>query len=229
MKKECKTHLIPTEEITGIVLHGSGLDPFYNTNKNLGYHEAVYAVNNIGGTYQHLYITDDSKIGEGDWFINETNSYIGLGLCQVTSSREGSSKLKTPKSDSHFVAASIKYLQKEDGFRKIIASTDKSLGLPMIQQDFIKQYCENPVESVMVEYEERCIDDKCNGSGKCGPCIITKLILKLKGNCIIISPIEEKMYSKEEVIEKGKGLLDKLEIEEDDVQEYFDEWVKENL
>lgn len=39
----------------------------------------------------------------------------------------------------------------------------------------------------------------------------------------------QKMYSREEVIRKGRDLLDKLEIEEDDVQEYWNEWIKENL
>ena len=97
--------------------------------------------------------------------------------------------------------------------------------LPQIQQSFIEEYCKaGGIDKVLVEYEEMCIDDNCDGSGKCGPCLITKQVLKTdSNNCIIIHPVEEKMYSKEEVIKMfwdcHGGVLDQDQIK----------WIKENL
>ena len=67
--------------------------------------------------------------------------------------------------------------------------------LPQIQQSFIEEYCkQGGIDKVLVEYEEMCIDDNCDGSGKCGPCLITKQVLKTdSNNCIIIHPVEESL------------------------------------
>jgi len=271
MKKECKIYSLETLDLNPVTV--PFVDCSIGKTKKLHIHHAggqFRRMIKLGGVPKHLYITDDSKIGEGDWFINETNSYIGLGLCQVTSSREGSSKLKTPKSDSHFVAGSIKYLQKEDGFRKIIASTDKKLwkmsdktnrkidnafkqhnpypildkselrSVYGIHQDFIKQYCENPCESVMVEYvNSRTKDSRELEWDEDG--LADEWVLKLKDKCIIISPIEEKMYSREEVI----SLIRKFSEYADDQIDHQginsaccsigscdwdeDKWIEENL
>ena len=43
--------------------------------------------------------------------------------------------------------------------------------LPQIQQSFIEEYCKaGGIDKVLVEYEEMCIDDNCDGSlGDCDP------------------------------------------------------------
>jgi len=80
---------------------------------------------------QHLYITSDEEIKEGDWYYN--NHYNSVALC-----------------------TSIHALNRNNQF-KIIATTDTSLELPQLSQSFIKTYIEaynngKVIDKVMVEY-----------------------------------------------------------------------------
>jgi|TARA_R110000851_G_scaffold56073_7_gene131248 hypothetical protein len=132
----------------------------------------------------HIYITIPQEVEDikvGDWFINDTNDYIGIGLCQLITNKDGwSCTLNTPKVKGHYVAASIDYLQKEDVYRKIIATDDPKLyrkkvyrisdkgetlpqdergtyewvkHIPQPQQSFIEEFVANPDGEWEVEYE----------------------------------------------------------------------------
>lgn len=81
-----------------------------------------------GNEFQHLYIISNEEIKEGDWVINYYNVIAKWG---------GHGDL--------------------NGCKKIIASTDKSLGLSEPSQDFLKLYIEeynksNQIKKVLVEY-----------------------------------------------------------------------------
>ena len=138
-----------------------------------------------------LYLVDDSSIKEGDW-------YFLL-------------KDKTPMTtcNDEIVLENLNIL----GCKKIIATTDKYLGLedvgkagysvdefypelPQLQQSFIEEYCGNPVGKVMVEYEYY----KQNGM----PDESSSLRLKLnQDNTVNITSVEDdsvKMYTAAEVI-----------------------------
>lgn len=74
--------------------------------------------------FQHLYFLSDEEIKEGDWKYNPTLNHI------------------------------VRHIIYSDGDKKIIASTDKSLGLPRPSDKFIQKYCElGGIDSVMIEYE----------------------------------------------------------------------------
>ena len=89
---------------------------------------------------QHLYVLSNDEIKEGDWCID----YVEV--------EEGKYKQKIYKK--------IKGFQYKDSFteRKIIASTDKTLGLPELPVEFIESYYIhfnnwNKIDNVVVEYE----------------------------------------------------------------------------
>ncbi len=82
------------------------------------------------GEMQHLYILSDEEIKEGDWYITLTND-----ICKC-----GNKTNFTPKG------------------KKIITSTDESLGLSKPSDSFIQKYVKKynegkPITDVLVEYE----------------------------------------------------------------------------
>lgn len=197
MRHKAQIHMLSTEDKTGINLYLQSL-----------YVEAVHHDNDIPfGTQlipmpsevsvpQHLYITVSQEvelIKEGDWMTDGREIYYN--------------KIQL---DAYI------------GFRKIIATTDKKIyqykihnegrvkvDLPQIPQQFIKEYCDKGgIDTVMVGYEEilRCY--KCNKLEE--DCIDTSPnclgyfegIDKPKlnpDNTIIIHPLEEKMYSRQDM------------------------------
>ena len=103
----------------------------------------------------HLYIISDDEIKEGDWCVTNLNKM---------------EKFNSPWKGE----IEISYKQET---RKIIASTDSSLNLPNISEEFIKLYIEkynsgNPIDEIEVEYEEFVIE---NGNSK--PFKITKYFI----------------------------------------------------
>lgn len=84
--------------------------------------------------YQHLYFTSDEQIKESDWYIDDTNTI------------------------RKSITSDINYWQQRKDYRKIIATTDTSLGLPEPSKEFIQSYIEaynkqSPITEVMIEYE----------------------------------------------------------------------------
>ena len=111
-----KVHMLPTEDIENY--------PLYIHDK--GYLiEGKYRVGEPSGTQKHLYFTTDEEIKEGDWCIDLISVQLGGQPRLVRASREFARD--TPAG--------------EDAF-KIVASTDKSLGLPQPSQAFIEKYVE---------------------------------------------------------------------------------------
>lgn len=85
---------------------------------------------------QHLLILSDEEIKEGDWVYSNKGT---LNIQQVSQ--------KTFHDKRNY------------GWKKIIATTDKSLGLPEPPQSFITKYVEeynkgNVITDVMVEYDD---------------------------------------------------------------------------
>ena len=225
MKKEANVHMLPTEDITNIVVFN---DDLYLNN---GYIEEddQYLLGDATSNshqepksafeFQHLYFTTDEKIKEGDHFYNPATNEILFA----------SKEMLSWNSDT---------TQEHKGWRKIISSTDPKLKLckqidvcgkslsgkcicpdtvPQIPQSFIEEYCnQGGIDKVDVEYwiveKEYSITKK------------REIEIKVdSNNCIIIHPVEEKMYSKEEVIKMfwdcHGGVLDQDQIK----------WIKENL
>lgn len=111
---------------------------------------------------QHLYFTTDEEILKGDWYYSPE---YGVLQCQVD-------------------IPNIDY--KKEGCRKIVSSTDESLGLARPSNAFLKKYCES--------YNYGKVITKVN--------IECKLYHGIKispDNTISIAKIEERTYTQKEV------------------------------
>lgn len=119
------------------------------------------------GIYQHIYITSNEKIKEGDWKYDTKLNIV------------------------------IQHGSYTDGCKKIIATTDTSLGLPKPSQQYIEHYVAeynkgNIITKVLVEYEEATEYDKVYNKEKYFP------RLKLNpDNTINISLIKDNWNKKE--------------------------------
>jgi hypothetical protein len=131
--------------------------------------------------WYHLYITTDEEIKEGDWYYWSVTNTIQKAI------KDSLGRL--PKI--------------EDGSKKIIATTDKSLGLASPSTSFIEKFVEeynkgNIITKVIVEYEsvEYCrpmpmVHQKY---------YISKVKINPKDNTITIKKVKDS-WSREEVID----------------------------
>lgn len=97
---------------------------------------ACYNLSNIKS--QHLYITSNQEIKKDDWYIFDVGYASGVKQADLDD---------------------IENIHLEIDPKKIIATTDTSLGLPQPSQSFIEKYIEeynkgNQIIDVMVEAEE---------------------------------------------------------------------------
>jgi hypothetical protein len=167
---------------------------------------------------QHLYITSDDEIKDGDWYINNIIPHT----IRVEQSKGANSKSFYDSKD----------------VRKIIATTDTSLKiitgivgsgtgvpLPSPSESFIKAYIEsynngNVIEDVLVEVETIHADRAPNG---------WETLLKLKDNNIIIKKVKDS-WSREEVKTLLLRYQNRLSYAHRDVWGYVTkEWIDENL
>lgn len=127
--KECMVVMLDTDTPSKLgFLTQKGKDVFNDLRWFKG-HELPKILDSVN---QHLYITSDDEIKEGDWVIFRGGKPFRCG------------------SDEH---AGL-------GFLKIIATTDTSLGLPQPSDKFIQAYIEaynkgEKIDKVLVEYEKK--------------------------------------------------------------------------
>jgi hypothetical protein len=89
---------------------------------------------------QHLYFLSNDEIKEGDWCFDILNN--------ITYQYKGGNNIKWNKG----------LLEQ---LKKIIATTDESLGLPRPSNEFLKKFCElGGVDKVLVEYEKESYTDR---------------------------------------------------------------------
>ena len=227
MKKESQVIIIPTDKASCIHRNKVKTDSGYEY--RLTYHETPSKCKNDGllSGNQHLYITTDEEIKEGDWYIDDAN--------QVRQA----------------VTSDLEYWETRKEYKKIIATTDKSLiietwydsidlgkqpryvNLPSIQQSFIEAYCKNPVDKVMIEYT---LPDKIKNAlimGNLSRAQDSDYILKVDShNEIIISVIEERLYDRDEMWQcVAQSHITRKDMKNpfDELPEWFDKWVKETL
>ena len=210
MSKEAQVVMLPTEGL-GVIMSETGP---YDT-EMVVISELPENLRDHDRPHNHLYITTDDEIKEGDWFI-----WLKYNLVERATKKDNNKEC-----------------------RKIIATTDPKLyvneiveedmhlykkPLPKIPQSFIEEYCKaGGIDKVLVEYENIKKDRPAyvdhhgitilNGSDE-----ITQLKLD-SNNCIIIHPVEEKMYSASQVRKMfwdcHDGVLDENQLK----------WIKENL
>lgn len=198
--------MLATEDKTNILL--------WNTTKNLEYYPKPFKQYN---GYQHLYITSDEEIKEGGWYYYP--NILGASGIQQCESKEHLEELVTTK---------------YKGFRKIIASTDSNLHLPIyndgkadielplsqLPQQFLEMFCKKGgISEVEVEFGRTMDGTPTYNKLKVNP-----------DNTINIREIKEKVYSKVDLETKLFELAEHYAMtsskgEIDD----FNEWIKINL
>lgn len=171
---------------------------------------------------QHLYILSDDKIKEGDWVYNFLNKQIR----QVTN-KEQSEYYTQDEYIKKIIATTDLDLCSTD-IKNTSQTGVYIAGLPKIGIDFVERYVKeynqnNIIESVMLQYNEVNIiespdnyDDNIvivNGEkvftwSHEEPAVLEKEAdkyrnkLRIRSNgTVVISPVAEKMYSKEVVLE----------------------------
>ena len=204
-KREIQVVMLPTEKAY------NGIYPVKA--KTMSGHSKLISINKfltrdymIKSNYepQHLYFTSDEDIKIDDWV---TDGY------SVWQWKDNSSLL---------------------GRRKIIASTNESLGLPSPSQAFIQKYCEQGgINKVLVEYVNTC--DVKRGDCCCSEqdidCQNHSLKLKIDShNTISTFPIKdnsEHIYHINQLVNHLCSKIDKKTI--DIVRKESTNWINENL
>lgn len=237
--KECMVIMLPTTQETNITKSITS-DYLYHSST---LEKAKLHFKHEGATYQHLYIVSSEEIKEG-WiiglddkvhYVNEVGTY--------------------PKVIIASTDLSLKTLDHTNTFDN---STDKVIPRP--SDDFIKKYCElnGDIKDVLVEYQieyyeplsDNTITSACHPPFPADNIDLSKIGMKryklkvAQDNTIsIIKKPEDKLYTKDEVINLIKSFAD--DCEKDKELTYYngrngagekvwkgtnlEDWIKENL
>ena len=202
-RKRAKVHMLPTDMQSVALL---------SKRKDDGLLQAAKGINGVANcnplwTPQHLYITTDEEIKEGDWIYWADPEGLTSDINQVISIDEEMIFLSHPEhSETEALPSEC---------RKIIASTNKSLTiggntgkredgiavpLPQPSQAFIRSYVKNPFDKVIIEYERQTNKGEWKDvllPSEWGDSNPTRPKLNTDGT-LAVSLVEEKMYSKDE-------------------------------
>ena len=134
-------HLLPTGKPSPLMIEDGKL--FYS--KNFGFNEFNETKNFRHINKQHIYITSDDELKDGDWCILLENYYLNGGIGKYNSKK------------------AIGYgLHHTTFFQKIILTTDQDLikdGVQAINDEFLEWFIKNP----SCEF----VDVKLNSFGEC--------------------------------------------------------------
>lgn len=224
MKQLCKVVMLSTEKASEL---------FIGNNNQLFIGIALPSTSKQ--INQHLYLTSDEEIKEGDWYL-DTNDNI----------------IKANKKNIEFNNPQI-------GWDKIIATTDKSLLqdfnkegdggytiMPQIPESFIKAYVEakGEIKEVLVEYQEYANNNKVDSKESYQFYLKNNANFEYKAkirpdNTVIISA--SKTYTREDMISfaskvlqdiNSNSLVYQYEDESGHVtinQEEFNKYIQNNL
>ena len=218
MKKKAKVHRLGTDDDNPVSV------PFLSNDKDVIYtHKA-------GGEFrklikighfkpQHLYITTDEEIKEGDWCICLDFNRVFHASGEVGREKFLNSRKIIATTDPKLNEINNKNKIDELWFRPLV---------PKIPQSFMEEYCKaGGIEDVLVEYTTKLVE----GTDLGNDCHYVKPD-KPKLNpdyTIIIHPVEEKMYSGEEIVKKFKNLIPQLPITQSDMEGMTEDWIIEKL
>lgn len=121
----------------------------------------------VEGFHHHLYMTSEQEIKKGDWIYNWLNNDLTTAV------------------SFPWIQLHLKHL------KKVIATTDKSLSLPLIPSSFIEEYVTKQGEIDKAKLQRRENDP-------------SKPLISMDSfelDYVIILPIEDKTFSREEVID----------------------------
>ena len=208
MYKQCNIYLLPINDKSNIKLIHTLLEPVLLSG------EFRKDWLNDDEKFVNLYITDDSEIKEGNWCIDiETNIVIQI-------------KWDNPHNCKKIIATTDKLILDWDYKNDILSGDFYNKFVPQIPKQFIEYYISEynsgrKIDKVDVEFE---------GELYGGVYAIPKISAN---NEISIKPVEEKMYSREEVVELIKDFTmstHQLILNKNPQRhEIINTWFKENL
>jgi hypothetical protein len=193
---KAKVHMLPTDKsyilsINGKIFSTGGVGR--EMGKKHGLKETIP---------QHLYITTDEEIKEGDWYIATIISHNGQEIKPLQWSVGDKPCSEQPLGRKIISTTDPKLTIKQDnGVRDINwrINSIKEIKLPQIHQSFIEEYCKaGGIDEVLVEHEEYIKCTNCNLTEEDCECNVSytqDLIgidrVKLNpDNTIIIHPVE---------------------------------------
>ena len=196
--KKCKVVMLSTNEKAMIGLNYNNL--FYCKGNNMGFENSKH-INS-----QHLYITSDEEIKEGDWIFDnysKINLIQQVRVCDLESShnRNGNWHKIIATTNEQLRIDSIIRSTQDDDYGKVKFIIAKP------SQQFIEKYIEeynkgNVITDVLVEYIDNG-EEGWNGSNEDGePIWNEKIELKVnpKDNTITIKKVKDS-WNREEIIE----------------------------
>ncbi len=147
MKKKCKVVMLPTGAITNIKIRQGKLQCYYGDET-----EFIYTGKLPDNIFQHLYLISDDEIKEGDWFIDKDNCLLHNPYNDLKNNELNDSyKVIASTDPGLFKTTDYKEFDLVDGDKGSMTARKQ---LPQIPESFIKEYVKNPVDEVMVEYDE---------------------------------------------------------------------------
>lgn len=134
--KKCKVVMLDAKNSTGLAFSFKTNELFIPVFDSLNYKECIY---------KHLYILSDDEIKEGDYVFEVERRRMGkVSKSEIDEKGIWNLKIETEKYEYHPVNIP----------KKIIASTDFSLGVLYLDENFIKQYVKaNGFNEILVEYK----------------------------------------------------------------------------
>lgn len=193
-KLKCQVVILPTAE------KASPSNLYLRNNKELQYGFKKETL--TSKQPQHLYFVSEREIKEDDWVLCDERMHI------LSDPEYWIGKVKKIKNNWIFVEEGQG--ENPEWTKKIEASTDPSLGLPLIPQSFIKKYVKKQgnIKKVMIEAENKTFffsncfssDSIIASEGLIDTSIETTTIKTRPDNTCIVSKVKD-TYMREEVIE----------------------------
>ncbi len=186
--KKHKVIMLPTNDYTNVVLDSNNKSLFYTNSKKYNF------------KYQHLYITTDDEIKEGDWCINPKGrpEIFGFDFRAVYTTEE---IFKCRK----IIATTNKSLMVELEYAKNGKTIIGGKELPQPPKKFIEKYCKtNDINEILVEYKENYDIKYFTPKGsfiECAKRIDYPDTLKINSNNEIIINLTKNSWEKKEIDE----------------------------
>lgn len=185
---------------------------------------AGYIKENPAYKPKHLYFVSDEKVKEGDWFIYRNKLYNEFKESVTPSVTTYIRKYPNNEVHEQFSEVYLSYC------KKIVATTDISLGLPLIGNAFIAKYIKfkGDIDEVMLNVESYTETTYDGGIDISYP---VKKVSVRDDNTVIISPVKsswnrnEVLYLIEQAMKEGVNLT----LRKEEFNEVHSKFLTDNL
>ncbi|MEI6186967.1 MAG: hypothetical protein WCP46_00500 [Alphaproteobacteria bacterium] len=216
MKKKAQCILLDTEQPSKLVFSTSKYGGLFKS-------EHYSPMKEMGDSYKHLYFTSDEEIKEGDWFINllyntvkQASNWIYVSTCKKIVATTNPELFKNTKYNMDMA---------KNSWFNALHRAESPILIPRIGDDFVEAYIKaynegHPITEVMLDYTFDAVKQWIGHTSR------ENYRPKLRSNgTVIISPVVEKMYSKDELLD----IITDYEMRMSGYKEKSKEWYKERI